>query len=101
MRGLRDILRVILVSHETNGKHHADETGDAVIETSRKKRLAIRDIASNCMVSTITVRRWIKRGELMAFKLPSGHYRVSAADFRDFLKRYNMPTREDLFESER
>jgi excisionase family DNA binding protein len=88
-----------LVSHETNGKHHADETGDAVIETSQKKRLAIRDIASSCMVSTITVRRWIQRGELMAFRLPSGHYRVSAADFRDFLKRYGMPLDEEFLES--
>ncbi len=33
-------------------------------------------------------------------KLPSGHYRVTVADFRDFLERYNMPIKEELFESE-
>ena len=98
LRGLRDILWVILVSPKTNAKHHANERGDAVAAIE-KKRLAIRDIASSCMVSTVTVRRWIQRGELMAFRLPSGHYRVSAADFRDFLKRYGMPLDEELLES--
>ena len=52
-----------------------------------KKRFTIRDIASNCMVSIITVRRWIKSGKLVATRLPSGHYRVTPMDFRDFLKR--------------
>ncbi len=35
----------------------------------------------------------------MAIKLPSGHYRVSIVDFKDFLERYNMPIKEELFES--
>jgi predicted site-specific integrase-resolvase len=47
-----------------------------------------------------TVGRWIKRGELSAVQLPSGHHRVRMADFRDFLNRYDMPIKEELFESE-
>jgi excisionase family DNA binding protein len=65
-----------------------------------KKRLIIQYIAGHCMVSTMTVRRWIKSGKLVATRLPSGHYRVSAADFRDFLKRYGMPLEEELSEPE-
>lgn len=65
-----------------------------------KKRLSMQDIATYCMVSTMTVRRWIKSGRLLATRLPSGHYRVSVADFRDFLERYGMPLNEEFFESE-
>ncbi len=56
-------------------------------------------IAEYCLVTPMTVRRWIKTGKLAAIRLPSGHYRVSIVDFRDFLKRYNMPIREELLES--
>lgn len=65
-----------------------------------KKRLTVKAIADYCLVSRVTIRRWIKGGELSALRLPSGHYRVSIADFRDFLERYHMPVREGLFESE-
>jgi len=47
-----------------------------------------------------TVRRWIKTGEMSAIRLPSGHYRVSIADFKDFLKRHDIPVREELNEIE-
>ncbi len=57
-------------------------------------------IAGYCLVTPVTVRRWIEKGELSASRLPSGHYRVSIADFRDFLRRNNMPIKEELFESE-
>jgi len=32
--------------------------------------------------------------------MPSGHYRISTADFRDFLERWHIPIEEWLFESE-
>ncbi|MDP2729832.1 MAG: helix-turn-helix domain-containing protein [Dehalococcoidales bacterium] len=57
-------------------------------------------IGKHCLVTPTTVRRWIKAGKLQAIRLPSGHYRVSIADFRDFLRRYNMPVEGDPFESE-
>jgi excisionase family DNA binding protein len=64
------------------------------------KRITVKDIAGYCLVSGITVRRWIRDGKLSAMKLPSGHYRITTAGFRDFLERYNMPIKEELFESE-
>ncbi len=64
-----------------------------------KRWLTTKGVADHCMVSKVTVRRWIKGGKLSAIKLPSGHYRVSIADFRDFLERNNMPIKEELLES--
>ncbi len=67
-----------------------------------KRTLAGRDsvgvssIAGYCMVSRSTVTRWLKTGKLRAIRLPSGHFRVSVADFRDFLKQNNIPISKDL-----
>jgi len=66
----------------------------------KEKHITVKDIADYCMVSRITVRRWVRDGKLSAMKLPSGHYRIAADGFRDFLERYNMPIKEELFESE-
>ena len=38
---------------------------------TEEKRLTMQGIASHCMVSTITVRRWIKSGELVAISVVS------------------------------
>ena len=65
-----------------------------------KKRIKVKDIANYCMVDSITVRRWIKDGKLDAIRLPSGHYRVNVADFREFLEKWNAPVDEDIFKSE-
>ena len=61
-------------------------------------RLTSQDIASYCQVSKSTVLNWIKHGDLHAFSLPSGHYRVDKKDFREFLHKWNMPIQEWLFE---
>ncbi len=58
--------------------------------------IGVGKIAEYCLVTRTTVRRWIKSGKLSAVRLPSGHYRISIADFRDFLKRYDMPIKEEL-----
>ena len=65
-----------------------------------KKRIKVKDIADYCMVSKITVRRWIRSGRLSAIRLPSGHYRVNIVDFREFLEKWNAPVNEDIFKSE-
>ncbi len=62
--------------------------------------LTVGKIGDYCQVNRATVRRWIKSGKLPAIRLPGGHYRVSTADFRNFLKRYEIPIREDFFKSE-
>ena len=64
-----------------------------------KKWLTVKDIADYCMVDRVTVRRWIRGGKLFAFKLPSGHYRITLVDFRDFLGRWHIPVEDWLLES--
>ena len=66
----------------------------------KENHITVKDTADYCMVSRVTVRRWVRDGKLFAMKLPSGHYRITTAGFRDFLERYNMPIKEELFESE-
>jgi len=48
-------------------------------------------IAKRCGVSNTTVLRWINAGQLPAFRLPGGHYRVERNDLSEFLTKYNMP----------
>jgi len=63
------------------------------------KRIKIKDIASYCMVSKTTVRRWVESGKLQAIRLPSGHYRINRVDYRNFLESCEIPLREGTFES--
>jgi excisionase family DNA binding protein len=56
--------------------------------------VTIKAIANYCLVSEGTVRRWIRDGKIVVMRLPSGQYRITAADFKDFLIRYGMPTEE-------
>jgi len=62
-------------------------------------RLTSRDVADYCQVSKSTVLGWIKGGKLESFKLPSGHHRIDKDNFRQFLERWHMPVRENLFGS--
>ena len=62
--------------------------------------LSSRAVGRYCQVSKSTVLKWINDGKLQAFRLPSGHYRIDKEDFRDFLERYSMPIKEELFGSE-
>jgi len=59
--------------------------------------LTSSDVAEYCQVSKNTVLTWIRSNNLKAFSLPSGHYRIEMADFRHFLKRYDMPIKERFF----
>jgi len=70
-----------------------------VRNAENKNWLGVGLIGKYCLVSTATVRRWIKQGELSAIQLPSRHYRVSIVDFRDFLERWHIPVEDWLLES--
>jgi excisionase family DNA binding protein len=59
--------------------------------------IEVKDIAEYCLVSTSTVRRWLKEGQLKSFQLPSNQYRIRIEDFKDFLRRYKIPINEDFF----
>ena len=71
-----------------------------VRDAENRNWVSVGLIGEYCLVSVATVRRWVKQGKLSAIQLPSGHYRVTVVDFRDFLKRHNMPVKGELFESE-
>jgi len=64
-----------------------------------KNRVAVKDVADYCLVSRATIRRWIRSGKLSAIRLPSGHYRISIVDFRDFLERSHIPVEDWLLGS--
>ena len=57
-------------------------------------------VAEYCQISKSTALKWIRDGKLQAFRLPSGHYRIDKEDFRDFLERWDIPIKEELFGSE-
>jgi excisionase family DNA binding protein len=53
--------------------------------------ISVGFIAKRCGVSNATVLRWISTGQLPAFRLPGGHYRIGSQDFAEFLAKYSMP----------
>ena len=53
--------------------------------------ISVGFIAKRCGVSNTTVLRWIGTGQLPAFRLPGGHYRIGNQDFSEFLSKYSMP----------
>lgn len=66
---------------------------------SRRDFVTLKSIGNYCMVSTTTVRRWIKQGQLHAVQLPGGHYRVTVQDLINFLKQNNLPISKELMET--
>ena len=64
------------------------------LKIATRTSVTVNGVANYCLVSESTVRRWIKDGKLSALRLPSGQYRITAVDFRDFLNRYDIPIRE-------
>ena len=65
-------------------------------ELIHQDSIPIKAIAGYCMVSPSTVRRWIKDSKLKAQVLPSGQFRVSTTDFKEFLNRYNIRISKQL-----
>jgi excisionase family DNA binding protein len=78
--------RMAIISSELNN------TKRLKIET--RTSVTVKGISNYCLVSECTVRRWIKDGKISALRLPSGQYRITEADFRDFLNRYGMLVKE-------
>jgi excisionase family DNA binding protein len=55
--------------------------------------ISVGFIAKRCGVSNTTVLRWITTGQLPAFRLPGGHYRIEKGDFSEFLTKNSMLVR--------
>jgi len=68
-------------------------------QVQHKNRFTVGRISEYCLVTPTTVRRWIKKDMLSAIRLPSGHYRISIVDFRDFLERWHIPVEDWLLGS--
>lgn len=49
-------------------------------------------IAKGCGVSNTTVLRWISNGQLPAFRLPGGHYRIERNALSEFLAKNCLPS---------
>ena len=64
------------------------------LKFEKRSSVTVKGIANYCLVSESTVRRWIKDGKIATLRLPSGQYRVTVADFKDFLTRFGMSTKE-------
>jgi|GEM_PF-6041625 excisionase family DNA binding protein len=64
------------------------------LKIESRTSVSVKGIANYCLVSEGTVRRWINDGRISAFRLPSGQYRITAEDFKYFLNKYDMLTKE-------
>jgi excisionase family DNA binding protein len=49
------------------------------------------EVAKICNANITSIKNWIEKGKLRAFRTPGGHYRVERAVLEDFLNRYAMP----------
>jgi len=48
-------------------------------------------VARYCGVSKVTVLRWIEKGDLIAFRLPSGQNRIQRDNFIAFAEKHGIP----------
>jgi excisionase family DNA binding protein len=84
-----------MVTKGANTKNMINSSTDLKrLKIKSRTSVTVKGIANYCLVSESTVRRWIKDDKLSALRLPSGQYRITAADFMVFLKRFGMPTKE-------
>jgi excisionase family DNA binding protein len=61
--------------------------------------MTVRDVAESLKVHEETVRRWIRRGDLVALDLggPRAGYRVRPSDLDQFIENnYNRPQKESV-----
>ncbi len=59
--------------------------------------LTTGDIARYCHTTIMQVNRWIKNGDLKAFRNPGGQSRITRQEFRSFLERNGMPVLDEFF----
>jgi excisionase family DNA binding protein len=49
------------------------------------------EAAKLCNANITSIKNWIEKGELRAFRTPGGHYRIEQKVLDDFLNRHSMP----------
>ena len=71
-----------------------------IFEHRNPEYMTVGFVARCCGVSNTTVLRWIERGQLHAFRLPAGHYRIRREEFDEFLTNYNILASDRQYENE-
>jgi len=61
-----------------------------------KTLLTTGDIARYCHTTVVQINRWIKKGELKTIQTLGGHNRITLEEFKDFLKRNEIPVTKDI-----
>ena len=49
------------------------------------------DAARICNANIASIKNWIAKGLLRAFRTPGGHFRIKRRDLELFIQKYNMP----------
>lgn len=49
------------------------------------------DAAKLCNANITSIKNWIEKGEIVAFRTPGGHFRIERQALSDFLDRHQMP----------
>lgn len=65
------------------------------IDTYYPQYLTTGVVARHCGVSKVTVLRWIEKGNLVAFRLPSGQNRIHRDDFFAFAEKHSIPLKNN------
>jgi excisionase family DNA binding protein len=77
------------------------------VRATAERYLSLQEVGDELGVSDQTVRRWVKAGELAAYK-PGKEYRIKGSDLEEFLKtrevspkaQPSLPSLEDAAQSE-
>lgn len=62
-----------------------------------RKPYTTGEIAEFCHVTINAVKKWIVSGKLHAFRTPGGHFRVNKENFVEFLDKYKLDIKEEVF----
>ncbi|MHB8104874.1 MAG: helix-turn-helix domain-containing protein [Dehalococcoidales bacterium] len=66
---------------------------DTRTENNYPHYLTTGAVARHCGVSKVTVLRWIEKGNLVSFRLPSGQNRIHRDNFIAFATKHQIPLR--------
>ena len=73
------------------GRKKTKITDEPEVDFEDLKPLSVGKIAELCNLDRTTIFRWIKRGKLVAWTTPGGHYRVHPEEFIRFVHEYEIP----------
>jgi excisionase family DNA binding protein len=60
-------------------------------ESLDKEVFTTYDAARLCNANIASIKNWIGKGLLRAFRTPGGHYRIKRRDLELFIRKFNMP----------